>query len=104
MRSIFEHLSDAELGKVAEEMAVVYERIMAPSTQQVIAKMIHYGCPRHAAEMQMRQPGLALYARQFYIDAEDAEHGEPIAKERLERVCEAWGRQNAAMSKRAEGL
>lgn len=103
-KTLLENLSDAELGVVAEEMADNYERAMAPSTGQVIAKMVHYGCPRSSAVQQMRHPGLALYGRQFYVDAEDAERGEPVAKERLERVTEAWARQNERMSKQAEGL
>lgn len=103
-KTIFEQMSDAELGDVVEEMATTYERAMAPSTAQVIAKMVHYGCPRHDAEQQMKHGGLALYARQFYVDAEDAEHGEPHAKARLEKVREAWARRNAALSKAAEGL
>jgi hypothetical protein len=101
-RTLLEHLSDAELGQVAEEMADIYERAMAPSTYQVIAKMVHYGCPRGAAVQQMKHPGLALYGRQFYVDAEDAEHGDPDAKERLERVREAWSRLNRSKA-RAEG-
>jgi hypothetical protein len=98
-RSLFEHMSDLELGKVAEEMADIYERAMAPSTDQVIAKMIHYGCPRGAAVQQMRHPGLALYGRQFYVDAEDAERGEPEAKARLEQTTEAWARQNEQIAR-----
>lgn len=100
-RTLFEHLSDVELGQVAEEMADIYERAMAPSTRQVIAKMVHYDCPRRAAEQQMKHGGLALYARLFYVDAEDAERGDPEAKERLERCREAWGRLNRAQAARA---
>lgn len=101
-RTLLEMLSDAELGHVAEEMADVYERAMAPSTQQVVAKLIHYGCPRRSAEMQMKHKGLALYARQFYVDAEDAEFGEPRAKERLERIRESWARQNEAIARQQQ--
>jgi hypothetical protein len=101
MRTLLEMLSDAELGIVAEEMATVYERAMEPSSAQVIAKMVHYGCPRRAAEQQMRHPGLALYARQFYVDAEDAEFGEPEAKARLERCQESWARLNEQMARAA---
>lgn len=101
-RTLLEHLSDAELGEVAEDMADIYERAMAPSETQIIAKMIHYGCPRRAAEQQMAHPGLSLYARQFYVDAEDAEHGDPEAKARLERVQEAWARLNKAQAQQAQ--
>lgn len=102
--TLFELMSDAELGQVAEEMATAYERAMAPSDRQVIAKMVHYGCPRRAAEQQLKHGGLAMYARQFYVDAEDAEHGEPIAKERLERTTEAWAQTNEGMSRVSEGI
>lgn len=97
--TLFEMMSDAELGQVADQMADVYERAMAPSTMQVIAKMIHYGCPRRSAEMQMKHGGLALYARQFYVDAEDAEHGDPDAKKRVGEISEAWQRQNDAIAR-----
>lgn len=98
-RTLIELLSDVELGQVADELADIYERAMAPSTDQVIAKMIHYGCPRKAAIEQLKHPGLALYARQFYVDAEDAERGEPIAKARLERTKEQWAAMNATIAR-----
>lgn len=101
-RTLLEHLSDAELGQVAEEMADVYERAMRPSDAQIIAKMVYYGCPRKAAERQMKHSGLSLYARQFYVDAEDAEHGDPEAKKRLEQIKAGWRGLNEQTARRAQ--
>jgi hypothetical protein len=101
-KTLLEMMSDAELGVVADEMAGIYERAMSPSEMQIIAKMVHYGCPRQAAQQQMNHPGLALYARQFYVDAEDAEHGDPDAKERVEKCREAWSRLNAQIARAAK--
>jgi hypothetical protein len=83
--------SDDELDAMAEQMAQNVERMRAASERDVIAAMIECGCPRRDAEQQLKHSGLAVFARQFYLDYLDAQLGNSEAKQRLERVREGWG-------------
>lgn len=85
-------LSDAELNQVAEEMATNFERMWEAKDGDVIAAMVECGCPQSHAVQQLKMHGLAVFARQFYLDYVDGKMGNPAAQIRVQKVKEAWAR------------
>jgi hypothetical protein len=88
---VIQDLSDSELNQLAEEMASNYERMWEAKDSDVIAAMVECGCTQIAAVEQLKHEGLAVYARQFYLDWQDAMLGNAVAKARVERCKAMWG-------------
>lgn len=84
--------TDAELDALAEEMAQNVTRMNLATDTEVVRCLIDAGMPPEDAAQQMKMPGLAGFARQFYLDVQDATLGNPEAKARVEACREAWGR------------
>jgi hypothetical protein len=90
----FPIMSEVEQAALAEELAANVERMREPSREDVIGCLIENGMPPIDAERQMQNSGLEGFARQFYIDAQDARLGHDKAKERVERCREVWGQMS----------
>lgn len=82
--------TDAELDALAEEMALNVERMNKATDQEVIRCLIDNGMDPESAAQQLKMPGLAGFARQFYLDAQDAKLGSAEAKARVNSCREAW--------------
>lgn len=89
-------LSEVEKDLLAEQLAANWERLWAPTDNEVIRCLVDHGMPRKHAQVQVTGAGhqMAVFARQFYVDAADAKLGDPEAKERVERCREMWGKMN----------
>lgn len=86
--------TEAELDALAEEMAANVKRMNEATDSEVIRCLVDNGMPRKDAAQQMKVHGLASFARQFYLDVQDAKLGNPEAKGRVEACREAWGKMN----------
>lgn len=86
--------TDTELDALAEEMAQNVVRMNQATDQEVIRCLIDNGMEAESAAQQLVMPGLASFARQFYLDVQDTALGNPEAKARVEHVREAWGRMS----------
>lgn len=84
--------TEEELDALAEEMAHNVRRMNEATDSEVIRCLIDNGMPGEDAAQQLKMHGLASFARQFYLDVQDAALGNPEAKMRVEACREAWGR------------
>lgn len=94
--------TDAELDALAEEMALNVKRMNEATDSEVIRCLIDNGCPAEDAAQQLKMYGLASFARQFYLDVQDAKLGNPEAKARVGQVRDAWGKLTKMRRRHAE--
>lgn len=80
--------TDVELDALAEEMAQNVIRMNEATDGEVIRCLIDNGMPPEDAAQQMKMRGLASFARQFYLDVQDAALGNPEAKLRVNHMRE----------------
>jgi hypothetical protein len=94
----FSKLTDVELDLIAEELAGTVERMQNVTDSEAIRCMIDNGCPARDAAEQVKHPQLGVFARQFYVDCQDARLGNAEARAKVEAVREGWAKMNKALA------